>query len=164
MILDRLEEHGLVENTLVVLSSDNGGEAGQTTFHYSTTSEHSGKVASVFLVLCGGRIGSSQRRIESASHYDGSHGDIPSRSWAIPPTDYQLDGMDLMPVLSQQASQTDRTFYWRVNRSNYRMRAIRHGDWKYIDDAGTMDLLFDLKNDISERKIFVIKILRKSKN
>ena len=53
---------------------------------------------------------------------------------------------------TQQASQTDRTFYWRVNRSNYRMRAIRHGDWKYIDDAGTMDLLFDLKNDISERK------------
>jgi arylsulfatase A-like enzyme len=71
---------------------------------------------------------------------------------AIPPNDYQLDGIDLMPVLSQQASQTDRTFYWRVNRSNYRMRAIRHGDWKYIDDAGTMDLLFDLKNDISERK------------
>ena len=27
-----------------------------------------------------------------------------------------------MPVLSQQASQTDRTFYWRVNRSNYRSR------------------------------------------
>ena len=66
--------------------------------------------------------------------------------------DYQIDGVDLMPMLSQQASQTDRTFYWRVNRSNYRMRAIRHGDWKYIDDAGTMDLLFDLKNDISERK------------
>jgi arylsulfatase A-like enzyme len=32
------------------------------------------------------------------------------------------------------------------------MRAIRHGRWKYIDDAGTMDLLFDLQNDISERR------------
>ncbi|MEZ5433750.1 MAG: hypothetical protein R3F31_21815 [Verrucomicrobiales bacterium] len=32
------------------------------------------------------------------------------------------------------------------------MRAVRHGQWKYLDDGGTMDLLFDLKNDISERE------------
>jgi hypothetical protein len=30
------------------------------------------------------------------------------------------------------------------------MRAVRHGKWKYIDDGGTMDLLFDLEADISE--------------
>ena len=30
------------------------------------------------------------------------------------------------------------------------MRAIRYGKWKYIDDGGTMDLLFDLEADISE--------------
>ena len=40
MILDRLEEHGLVENTLVVLSSDNGGERWSNNlplFHHKRT-------------------------------------------------------------------------------------------------------------------------------
>jgi hypothetical protein len=31
------------------------------------------------------------------------------------------------------------------------MKAIRHGDWKYVQDAA-VDLLFNLKDDIGERR------------
>jgi arylsulfatase A-like enzyme len=70
---------------------------------------------------------------------------------AKPPAGYKLDGINLIPILLDQQPPQQRTFYWRVDRSNYQMRAIRHGKWKYIDDAGSMDLLFDLEEDISER-------------
>jgi arylsulfatase A len=46
----------------------------------------------------------------------------------------------------------DRSFYWRMQRSNRTMKAIRHGHWKYINDGNTMDLLFDLSQDIGERQ------------
>ncbi len=153
MILDRLEEHGLVENTLVVLSSDNGGERWSNNlplFHHKRTLWEGG-IRVPCVMRWPNRIKPGTVSSQPAITMDLTATFL-SAARAIPPTDYQLDGVDLMPMLSQQASQTDRTFYWRVNRSNYRMRAIRHGDWKYIDDAGTMDLLFDLKNDISERK------------
>jgi arylsulfatase A-like enzyme len=45
----------------------------------------------------------------------------------------------------------ERTFCWRVNRSNRQQKAVRHGDWKYIQDGG-VDLLFNLKDDIGERR------------
>jgi len=153
MILDQLEEHGLVDNTLVVLSSDNGGELWSNNlplFHHKRTLWEGG-IRVPCVMRWPNRIKPGTESSQPAITMDLTATFL-SAAQAIPPTNYQLDGVDLMPMLSQQASQTDRTFYWRVNRSNYRMRAIRHGDWKYIDDAGTMDLLFDLKNDISERK------------
>ena len=153
MILDRLEEYGLVENTLVVLSSDNGGERWSNNlplFHHKRTLWEGG-IRVPCVMRWPDRIKPGTESSQPAITMDLTATFL-AAAQATPPNDYQLDGIDLMPVLSQQASQTDRTFYWRVNRSNYRMRAIRHGDWKYIDDAGTMDLLFDLKNDISERK------------
>ena len=45
----------------------------------------------------------------------------------------------------------ERTFCWRINRASRQQKAIRHGDWKYVHDGG-VDLLFNLKDDISERR------------
>jgi Arylsulfatase A and related enzymes len=70
---------------------------------------------------------------------------------ARPPEGHRFDGIDLVPIVCGEQPEVERTFCWRVNRSNYRMRAIRHGSWKYIDDAGTMDLLFNLGDDVGER-------------
>jgi arylsulfatase A-like enzyme len=72
---------------------------------------------------------------------------------ASPPSGYRFDGMNLLPVLTgESASVEDRTFCWRIDRSNRKMRAVRHGHWKYLDDGGTMDLLFDLSEDVGERR------------
>ena len=55
-----------------------------------------------------------------------------------------------MPLLTGDAKPVDRTFYWRMDRTIRKQKAIRHGKWKYVNDANTMDLLFDLEADISE--------------
>ncbi|MFN7561711.1 MAG: sulfatase, partial [Prosthecobacter sp.] len=62
-----------------------------------------------------------------------------------------LDGIDIVPLLTSDAKPIDRTFFWRIDRSNRKQKAIRHGKWKYINDGNTMDLLFDLEADIGER-------------
>ena len=33
-----------------------------------------------------------------------------------------------------------------------KQKAVRHGKWKYVQDGVVVDLLFDLENDISERR------------
>lgn len=153
MILDRLEEHNLVENTLVVLSSDNGGERWSNNlplFHHKRTLWEGG-IRVPCVMRWPVRIQPGTVSSQAAITMDLT-ATFMSVAGTLAPKDYQLDGIDLVPILCDEALQVERTFYWRVNRSNYRMRAIRHGHWKYIDDAGTMDLLFDLKNDISERR------------
>jgi arylsulfatase A-like enzyme len=66
-------------------------------------------------------------------------------------SDRALDGINLLPILTGEQQPQERTFYWRVNRSNRHQKAIRHGDWKYVLDGG-VDLLFNLNDDISERR------------
>ena len=62
-----------------------------------------------------------------------------------------LDGIDLIPLRTSDSKPIDRTFFWRIDRSNRKQKAIRHGKWKYINDGNAMDLLFDLEADIGER-------------
>ena len=75
---------------------------------------------------------------------------------AAPPPGHELDGVNLLPLLTGEIDHLpERTFCWRIARNNRRMRAIRRGNWKYIDDGGTMDLLFDLSSDVGERNNLV---------
>jgi arylsulfatase A-like enzyme len=67
-----------------------------------------------------------------------------------PATTPPLDGINLLPILTGQEQPRERTFYWRVNRSTRQQKAIRHGDWKYVQDGG-VDMLFNLKDDTGER-------------
>jgi arylsulfatase A-like enzyme len=65
--------------------------------------------------------------------------------------DRPLDGFNLLPILTGEQPIQERTFCWRVNRSNRQMKAVRHGDWKYVQDAA-VEMLFNLKEDIGERR------------
>ena len=72
------------------------------------------------------------------------------------PSNRPLDGINLLPILTGQRPETPRTFYWRVNRTGRQQKAIRHGDWKYVLDGGYVNLLFNLKDDIGERRNLAI--------
>jgi arylsulfatase A-like enzyme len=67
------------------------------------------------------------------------------------PSEKTLDGLDLLPLLTADVAPGERTFFWRIDRSNRKQRAVREGQWKYLNDGNTMDLLFDLAADIGER-------------
>jgi arylsulfatase A-like enzyme len=61
---------------------------------------------------------------------------------------HPLDGRDLLPVLTGQAPESERTLYWRM--ANRRQRAVRRADWKYLKVA-EREFLFDLAYDPRER-------------
>ena len=62
-----------------------------------------------------------------------------------------FDGINLLPILRGEQEPVDRTFYWRVGRTDRNQKAIRHGNWKYVYD-GALPMLFNLENDVGERQ------------
>jgi arylsulfatase A-like enzyme len=154
MILKELEQHGLAENTLVVLSSDNGGERwsdNSPLFHHKATLWEGG-IRVPCLMRWPAKLPKGKDVHQMAITMDLT-ATFAAVAGASPPSGYRFDGMNLLPVLTgESASVEDRTFCWRIDRSNRKMRAVRHGHWKYLDDGGTMDLLFDLSEDVGERR------------
>jgi arylsulfatase A-like enzyme len=61
-----------------------------------------------------------------------------------------LDGVNLLPVLTGATPVFERTFFWRLSFPGREQKAVRRGRWKLIEDGNT-PLLFDLEEDISER-------------
>lgn len=73
-----------------------------------------------------------------------------------PPDSYRPEGIDLVGLL-QKGTAVDRTLFWRMppapgaaGTPPVTQRAVRRGNWKYIDDRGQY-LLFDLHADPGER-------------
>ncbi len=168
-ILAELEKHGLTDNTLVVFSSDNGGERYSRNlplFHHKATVWEGGiRVPCVMrwpAKLPKGKV-TAQMAITMDLHATFLALGVPPSGGKTSPhpspafpakagtPNKPLDGINLIPLLTGDAQPIERTFFWRIDRSNRKQKAIRHGKWKYINDGNTMDLLFNLDTDISER-------------
>jgi arylsulfatase A-like enzyme len=149
MMLAELEKQGVLDNTLFVLSSDNGGERlsdNSPLFNHKQTLWEGG-----IRVPCLMRWPAKLQRGKLV-HQPAITMDLTATFLAVAgaKTDRPLDGINLLPILIGEQPQQERTFCWRVNRSNRYQKAIRHGDWKYVLD-GAVDLLFNLNDDIGER-------------
>jgi arylsulfatase A-like enzyme len=151
-MLVELEKQGILDKTLFVLSSDNGGERwsdNSPLFHHKATLWEGG-IRVPCVMRWPQRLPRGQSVKQMAITMDLS-ATFCAIAGAKPPDGYAFDGVNLLPILRGEQPEMDRTFCWRIDRSNRKMRAVRHGSWKYIDDGGTMDLLFDLSSDIGER-------------
>lgn len=153
MILAELEKAGIADNTLIVLSSDNGGERysdNSPLFNHKTTLWEGG-----IRVPCVMRWPAKLPKGKVLTQA-GIMMDLTATFLAVagakPPADYKPDGINLMPMLTGEKPEVERTFFWRVNRSNRVQSAVRSGKWKYVNDGNTMDMLFDLDADIGERR------------
>jgi arylsulfatase A-like enzyme len=67
---------------------------------------------------------------------------------AAPPAGAEPDGVSLLPVLADPAATFEREMAWRMLHRG--QRALRHGDWKYLQVDGH-EYLFDLAADERER-------------
>jgi len=63
--------------------------------------------------------------------------------------DFPPDGIDLMPILTEKEKTVQRTIYWRTSQRT-RQKAIRMGEWKYLQDENG-EYLFNLVNDPGEK-------------
>jgi arylsulfatase A-like enzyme len=67
-----------------------------------------------------------------------------------------FDGIDLAPLLANKKAEKPRDLFWRINRPQKRVRAIRSGKWKFVLDGG-INNMYDLEADPGEtRDLFYV--------
>ena len=146
-ILNKLQEHGLAENTLVIFTYDHGGRHlinNEPLFHgFSTLWEGGIRVPLIIRwpknVKSGGLVNTPVIAMDlTASMLDAADRDNAMST---------LDGISLFTIINKPEKVTQRQLFWRHGK----MKAARQGAWKYIIDGHTQ-LLINLDTDISERK------------
>jgi N-acetylgalactosamine-6-sulfatase len=151
-MLAALEENDVLDNTLFIFTSDNGGERfsnNRPLFNHKTTLWEGGiRVPCLIRWPAGLPQGTVVRQPAISMDLTAT---ILTAAGIEPTSLPPLDGIDLLPVLRGDTNPIERTLCWRVQRANRRMKAIRHGDWKYVQDD-MVEMLFHLPSDISERR------------
>lgn len=156
-ILQALRTRGLEKNTIVIFTNDNGGVglSHSTPLFHRKFSAWEGGIRVPALVRWPGRIpaGTVSAQVGITMDLTAS---ILAATGAPVPAEARLEGINLFPVLQKQASEVERTLFWRTAGPapvNMNQKAVRSGDWKLlIDGAVTRIFLFNLKADPGERQ------------
>lgn len=146
-VVKTLDEQGLSARTTVIFTSDNGGE------RYSDMGSYKGRKYDLWeggirvpaFVRWTGTIkeGSTTPQVAVTMDWTAT---ILSLAGAKPRPDAPLDGIDLVPVLTGEQKAMDRVLYWRLAQRKHH-KALREGDWKYLQDEKGVDYLFNLETD-----------------
>ena len=145
-ILDALEESGKDRDTLVVFTSDNGGERFSNTWPFVGYKSEllEGGIRVPVIVRWPGHIAPGQVSQQVTISMDYLPTFLDAAGASVPST---YDGISILPQLTGQQP-VPRTLFWRFNAAN--QAAIREGDWKYLR-IGAKESLFDLSRDPRER-------------
>ena len=148
-VMRTLREAGRERDTLVVFTSDNGGERFSDSWP-----------------LVGGKMDLTEGgiRVPYIAHWPAviapggtSEQHCLTMDWSAtmldaagvaPHRDHPLDGVSLLPVLRDASHSFHRPMHWRMNHRG--QRALRDGDWKYLMVDGH-EYLFDIPADERER-------------
>jgi len=147
-VVQVLRERGVLDNTLIVFTSDNGGERFSDNWP-----------------LVGGKMDLTEGgiRVPWIAHWPAavapggtSAQHCLTMDWTATMLDaagvaadaaHPLDGVSLLPVL-QGGAGFERPMHWRMNHRG--QRALRRGRWKYLQVDGH-EYLFDIDADARER-------------
>jgi arylsulfatase A-like enzyme len=148
-ILATLDRLGIADNTLVIFTNDNGGEwlaRNDPLFHRKWTVWEGG-IRVPTLIRWPGRIPAGQVSDQVGITMDLTATILAAAGARLPD---DLEGIDLLPVLSGQAPEVERTLFWRTTVGGQNQRAVRSGDWKLVVD-GNATFVFNLRTDPGER-------------
>lgn len=149
-VLTALERTELSKNTLVIFTSDNGGE--RFSYNWPFTGQkmdlHEGGIRVPAIVRWPGVSTPGAVTDQPVITMDWTATMI-AAAGAKPDEKYPLDGQDLTGMLKRKAPVPDRKFYWRTQRQG----AMRSGKWKFLRE-GTSEFLFDLSFDEREQADF----------
>lgn len=148
-VLATLDERGLAENTIVIFTSDNGGERFSHNWPFSgqKTELLEGGIRVPALLRWPSRIEPGRTTDQVAISMDWLP-TLLSAAGSAPDPAYPSDGVDLLPVLLGRRPPIERTLFWRYKANA--QRAARSGDWKYLSIRGN-EFLFDVVADKRER-------------
>ena len=152
-VMAALRQAGVARDTLVVFTSDNGGERFSDNWPLvggkMDLTEGGIRVPWIAhwpsVIAPGGSA--SQTSTQHCLTMDWSATMLAAAGVAADPA-YPLDGVSLLPVLHDPATTFERPMAWRMKHRG--QRAYRLGDWKYLQVDG-LEYLFNLAADERER-------------
>lgn len=156
-ILTTLDRLNLSHNTLVIFTSDNGGEAfsrNAPLFHRKL-SLWEGGIRVPALIRWPARVppGIVSRQVGITMDLTAS---IIAAAGVTTSSSYLPDGIDLIALLEARRT-VERTLFWRLQEAGRLQHVVRRGQWKYLRDGGTQtggghEFIFDLDADMEERR------------
>ncbi len=163
-VLDQLEKHGLSDNTIIIFTSDNGGQIVATSnspLRGQKGNLTEGGIRVPLIVKWPGEVqpGSIEDTpVTVVDHYP----TLAGMAGTNIPENTVVDGVSLVPILQARETPKRDAIYWHLTSYNGNGRsnsllwqcpggAIRKGDWKLIEnfEDGTVQL-YNLKKDIGE--------------
>ena len=145
-VMRLLDTQPYATNTLVIFTSDNGGE------RFSDMGQYKGRKLALWeggirvpaFVRWTGVLKPNLQTEQVATTMDWT-ATILAAAKVSPNPQYPLDGIDLLPLCMGRSPLITRTLFWRtIERSH--QKAMRNGNWKYlVDEKG--EYLFDLSGD-----------------
>jgi arylsulfatase A-like enzyme len=147
-VLAELKRLGLSQNTIVVFTSDNGGERFSDTYPLSGRKSEllEGGIRVPTIVRWPGRVKPGSTSAAHVMTMDWMPTFLGAASVAGSPAK-PSDGIDLRAVFSG-GTLNDRPLFWRYKGLS--QQAMRQGDWKYLK-VGDNRFLFNLADDPMER-------------
>jgi arylsulfatase A-like enzyme len=148
-VMDALRRHGLDQDTLVVFTSDNGGERFSDNWPLvgGKMDLTEGGIRVPWIAHWPAVIAPGGTSAQQCMTMDWSATILDAAGVAAHPA-YPLDGISLLGVLRDAGHSFERPLHWRMNHRG--QRALRIGDWKYLRVDGH-DYLFDIPADARER-------------
>jgi arylsulfatase A-like enzyme len=148
-VLQALEANGLSDNTIVIFTSDNGGERFSDTWPFTgvKTELLEGGLRVPAVICWPARIPAGQISDQVTITMDW-FATLLAAVGTAPHSDYPSDGMDLLPILTRHRDPIRRKLFWRYKTNA--QRAVRDGDFKYLTIQGNT-FLFDVVSDPRER-------------
>jgi arylsulfatase A-like enzyme len=146
-LLAALAAAGIERNTLVIFTSDNGGE--RYSFHWPFSFEklylNEGGIRVPAIARWPGVIAPGTTTDQAAITMDWT-ATILAAAGAEPAPGFPLDGESLLPTLRGESGIRERQLFWRTRTRE----GARIGHWKYLKD-GDAEHLYDLSADLGEK-------------
>jgi len=153
-IIDSLEEYNLTDNTLIILTSDNGGagyiELSDINKPYRgwKLTHFEGGIHIPFMAKWPNKI-TPGTKFNFPIHHTDIFSTIAAAGNATLPNDRKIDGVDLLPFITGiNTSMPHETLFWKQGHN----QTVLHNGWKLIrTSAPDKKWLFNLNEDPTER-------------
>lgn len=175
MIIDKLAELGIAENTIIIFTSDNGGETRVTTntpLRDGKSTLYEGGIREPLIVYQPQKIANGRVLNTITANFD-LYPTICDLTGAALPEKQFIDGISLVPVLTGEnpGENKIRTLFWHYPLESRHFLggrssgAVRKGDWKLIEffDTGETEL-YNLEQDTGETSNLIIQFPGKAED
>jgi arylsulfatase A-like enzyme len=148
-VLQALDDNGIARDTIVIFTSDNGGERFSDTWPFSGKKQEllEGGLRIPAIISWPGRIPTGRVSEQVTAKMDWLP-TLLAAAGAMPDPVYPTDGMNLLPHLSAGTAVVERKLFWRYKA--LWQRAARIGDWKHLKILDNT-FLFNVVDDPLER-------------